>query len=102
MGAPPGAYYCLDNLAIVPAVRASKELALDWSAQDTSSVKGYSYQWSANPSDLPDEKIDSETPAHTFTNLPAGTQYFHIRAVDAAGNWGPASHYRFLVESPAP
>ena len=36
-------------------------------------------------------------PAFTFPNVPGGTQYFHVSAQDVAGNWGPSSHYRFLV-----
>jgi len=32
-----------------------------------------------------------------FSSLPDGTHYFHVKAVDNAGNWGETAHYEIIV-----
>lgn len=38
----------------------------------------------------------------TYSEVPDGVWYFHVRGVDASGNWGPASHYKVMIDSTAP
>jgi hypothetical protein len=33
-----------------------------------------------------------------FADRPSGLSWFHVRAVDGAGNWGPTSHWAVQVQ----
>ncbi len=67
---------------------------LNWSASDTnltgcsSGIAGYSYLFDQDSGSFPDGTIETNDTNATFTNVPSGTWYFHIRAVDNAGNAG--------------
>lgn len=99
----PGASYHIDDLRLVPLISGARPLELAWTATDVSGIKGYSYLWSTKPADEPDAKIDSVSGSAEFKQLPPGTDvYFHVRACDNAGNWGPTSHYRFFVDRTPP
>jgi len=69
---------------------------MTWSgAYDASStVRGYSYEWSISPDSVPDEVLDTIS---TFASptMPGDGQswYFHVRTVDWAGLWSPESTY---------
>lgn len=91
-----------DNIRFVPAVRSADGLELAWEARDDGAIAGYSFVWDGQASTVPDEKADGADSRGTFRDLAEGTQYFHIRAVDKAGNWGPASHFRFSVDNTPP
>ena len=97
-----GGYYNLDNFRLVPVVSGLKELVLHWNAHDASGIEGYSYLWSASAEDSPGEAVSTTENGGTFRDLPAPDAYLHIKACDAAGNWGPVSHFRFRVDSSAP
>jgi len=99
---PPGAAVNLDNLKLIPTVSSTPELKLEWSARDTSGIAGYSYKWSAARKGDPGKKVLSPEPSAVFSDLPDGEQYFHIRAQDTAGNWGPPKSYRYLIDNRAP
>ena len=69
-----------------------------------SGVAGYSILWDQNLGTIPDTikdmglEITTDSPV-----LKEGYSYFHIRAVDKAGNWGEAAHLGpFLVDTQAP
>ena len=72
-----------------------------------SGVYAYSFLWDRAATTVPDEisELDSSEPyiIHTSDPLPASTgYYFHVRAKDHAGNWGPASHVGpFNISIPA-
>ncbi len=44
-------------------------------------------------------RLDTKT---GYTGLPDGESYFHVRARDVAGNWGPAAHYRVRIDLSPP
>ena len=98
----PGSFFHLDNIRLTPAVSGRAGVTLSWEAADLSGIAGYSYHWSAKPEETPDEKPEGSGTTRTFKALPEGTRHFHIRARDKAGNWGPAAHYRFLIDNTAP
>jgi len=52
----------------------------------------------------PDPSIHTPTKEGTITyhNVNDGVWYFHVRAVDDAGNWGPVSHYRVKIDATPP
>jgi hypothetical protein len=71
----------------------------------TSLVDGYSFAFSANPSWTCDTTKDVEegTTSATSPSLGDGGWYFHICAVDNAGNWGPVtSGGPYVVEAVSP
>ena len=65
-----------------------------WSgAVDASGIDGYSFVVSPIPAFVPDAVKDAEETTTSMTlSLDDGTHWFHIRAVDAHGNWGDAVH----------
>ena len=69
-----------------------------------SGVGGYSILWDQNPETVPDTIKDIGLGITTKSPiLQDGYSYFHIRAVDKAGNWGEAVHFGpFLVDTQAP
>jgi len=97
-----GTYYHLDNFRLVPLVSGLKELSLHWNARDAAGIKGYSYLWSAKSDDSPDDTVRSTEGSGSFRDLPAPDAYFHAKACNAAGRWGPVSHFRFRVDASTP
>jgi len=72
---------------------------ISWSgASDAGSgVVGYSHAWDTNPTTTPDATQDTAHTAdpHTTTSPVLGngnSHYFHIRTLDAAGNWTSTQH----------
>jgi hypothetical protein len=62
---------------------------------------GYSYCVDRSPSTEP--PTTSKGPASSFRYTDAmtrGRYYFHVRAVDGAGNWGPTAHYALMHLQP--
>ncbi len=70
-----------------------------WTTSGTAT--GYSYTVDSSATTVPDTTADSTTAGYTGT-VAQGTWYLHVRAVNSAGTWGPAAHYRFTVDTAAP
>jgi len=96
---PPGAWYAIDNIRSVPVVSSRDGVRLQWHASDAGGVAGYSYRWSRNAVEEADTKQDSGEGTGVFKDLPEGEMFFHVRAHDRAGNWGPTTHYRVFVDN---
>ncbi len=69
----------------------------NWAAATDSGgagVLGYSCQWSTSPITVPPASINSFT-SNFSQNIGSSTsaRYFHVRAIDAAGNAGPVAHF---------
>jgi hypothetical protein len=84
-------------------------IAVAWSgAADTggSGVDGYSVLWDTSGTGVPDAGKDLEETASSTTSsaLPSGNWYFHIRAIDNAGNTaaGAAHLGPFKIDATAP
>jgi len=72
--------------------------ALGWSVDpDPSGITGYSFTIDHEAGTIPDTVIDSQDQGHAYHGLEEGTWYFHLRARDGAGNWGPASHFTLVI-----
>ena len=65
---------------------------------DPSGIACYSYILDHSSTTTPDTICDTTGNSKSYTNLAYGTWYFHVRAKDNAGNWGPADHYRVQLE----
>ena len=98
-----GAAFWVDNLTLAPCASAVGEgVALTWSATDPNGIGGYSYHWSPEAHAAAATSAAVEAPGARFRGLPEGRLYFHIRAVDGAGNWGETSDWPFLIDNTPP
>ncbi|MDI6712545.1 MAG: cell wall-binding repeat-containing protein [Anaerosomatales bacterium] len=73
-----------------------------WAASDAGGVAGYSYAFDQSPATVPDTQVDTTASSASFMGLASGEWYFHLRAVDAAGNWSGASHLKVRVDVTPP
>ncbi|MCL4079377.1 cell wall-binding repeat-containing protein [Coriobacteriia bacterium Es71-Z0120] len=76
--------------------------AFSWIASDASGVSGFSYVLDASPDTVPDTSIDSTQSSVAFSGKPTGEWWFHLRAVDAYGNWSGASHLKVRIDALPP
>ena len=68
-----------------------------------SGIAGYSYSFTQYPYTLPDGFIETENPVSVrYSDCTDGIWYFHVRAIDNAGNFGVTSHYTINVDTFAP
>jgi hypothetical protein len=75
-----------------------------WAASaDESGAVMYSKDFDQSPGTTP--KAVADTYLTTWTSPLAradGTWYFHVRAGDAAGNWGPTTHRKIMIDATPP
>ena len=91
-----------------PSYYSNKTTAsLSWMSTDAhSGVDGYNSIATLNQS--PTTVVPTYTRStddSTDVDVPTtadGAYYFHVRAVDAVGNWGPTAHYKLLVDMTPP
>jgi hypothetical protein len=77
---------------------ADNSVSFRWSVPaSTAPIVGYSFVLDSNENTIPPENVNL-IDNFIFFSLPDGVWYFHVRAVDAAGNWGPASHFRVQID----
>ncbi|MEU2462488.1 DNRLRE domain-containing protein [Streptomyces sp. NPDC012473] len=69
--------------------------------QTTGASAGFSYSIDGSATTVPDMVSEGTQASYSGTRS-EGTWYLHVRAVDSAGAWGPASHYRFTIDTAAP
>ncbi len=96
----PGASFSIDNFIIGAPGRAAP--AFSWKASDATGVVDYSYVLDDRPETVPDEVGEGPAAGKRFASLRGGLYFFHIRAKDGAGHWGPARHYAVMHLSPPP
>jgi hypothetical protein len=81
----------------------SNDPVLSWTVpSDLSGIAGYSYVLDQATSTVPDTTSEGVTTSKAYQDRPDGTYYFHVRAVDVAGNWGATTHRRVGILVPAP
>jgi len=98
----PTTTYYIDNFTVTPVVSCRDGLRVVWSGRDLFGIRGYSHCWSAKPDTDPGERITSLDGDETFTGLPEGERYLHLRACDGSGNWGAPRHVRYLIDNTPP
>ena len=71
---------------------------------EDSGIAGYSTQWSADPATIPDDTVDlADSDTQTASPpLEDGVHWFHLRAVDSAGNWSETVHLGPLMIDTTP
>lgn len=81
----------------------SSTLKFGWGTTDAGSgVAGYSYRLDTDPHGQAKAEVRTNTPAITLTGLNTGTFYFHVRALDHAGNWGPDTTFPVHIDVTPP
>jgi hypothetical protein len=83
-----------DNLMIARVGKSSPSFR--WKAADATGVADYSYVLDKDSGTIPDETGEGLGTTTTFRGTEAGLWYFHVRAKDGAGQWGPPAHYAIL------
>lgn len=74
-----------------------------WSTpSDLSGIAGYSCELNQSPDATPHETVTTTGNTKSYQDLTSGVWYFHIRAKDNAGNWGPPSHYTVRIDVDSP
>lgn len=69
-----------------------------WRGYDRlSRVRGYSFVLDRRPRTVPPRSRFTTKTSVYYRNRRSGTWYFHVRARDNAGNWGPTRHYRVRI-----
>ena len=102
-GTEPGSTYAVSNMRLAQiATTVNGPFALNWASSDPSGIAGYSYVWDDQDDTMPDTTPETAFSSASFEKLEPGLKYFHIRAVDKNGNWGPAAHYLYFVDDSAP
>jgi uncharacterized protein YjbI with pentapeptide repeats len=79
----------------------NQSAVIDWTASTDaggSGISGYSYVIDSSSTTMPDVIVETNTLQAT-TTLSNGTYYFHIDAVDNAGNVSTVTHYGPIVVS---
>jgi len=89
----------LDDMALVPAVFARPKLRLTWQARDVSGIEGYSFLLDRRPDTVPEHSIMTTEGQAEIASVTPGLYYFHCRALDRAGNWGPSLHRALSVST---
>ena len=81
---------------------ADDSAALAWSATSESGIKGYSHTLDQTPSTVPDTTAEGTATSLSYSGLPDGLSYLHVRAQNNANIWGPAAHFTLRVDTTAP
>jgi hypothetical protein len=81
----------------------SSTLQFGWQTSDSGSgVDGYSYRLDADPHGLAATEVRTNSQNVSLTGISSGTFYFHLRAVDHAGNWGSNATFPVHVDVTPP
>ena len=73
---------------------SDRTIDVSWSASDFLGIAGYSYQWSTSPTTNPNTTSEGTGTSNTSGSRSTSQSiYFHIKALDGAGNWSSTNHY---------
>ena len=96
-----GATCCIDNFAIFGP--GTHQPTFEWSALDPTGIKAFSYSMDAKPTSTPPLATQTAERKKALPPLARrGLYYLHVRAQDSAGNWGPSTHYPYLLATNPP
>ena len=84
----------------------ANDVSLAWSATDVDTgnteIAGYSYSFDESAETIPDNVSEGLGTTEGYNDLEDGLRYFHLKALDGAGNWSSVSHYTIRIDSTAP
>ncbi len=74
-------------------------VGVSWGAYvDLSGIVGYAHAWDDSPATALPSVVTTTAMMTTRTGAAEGVHYFHVRPVDAAGNWGDTAHLAYRVD----
>jgi hypothetical protein len=78
--------------------------SFSWTAatDSLSGLDGYSYVLDSNASTTPNTSVQTSGTSFTASSQSDGVHYFHVRAVDNAGNGGSTDHYTVRIDDTNP
>jgi hypothetical protein len=91
-----GVGFQIANVAAL-SPRATTQCRVQWHANDETGVQGYSWVLDQQPFTEPPAQVTEHEQRLTGKTLAPGNNWFHIRAQDGAGNWGPTTHFLMIV-----
>jgi hypothetical protein len=98
---PPGASFNIDNFMVARQGTTSPTFA--WKSTDPTGIVAYAYACDQEPATVPAPQQGEPVTQKTFTEVQQpGLWFFHVRAEDGAGHWGPTRHYGFIHRTPPP
>jgi gliding motility-associated-like protein len=76
---------------------------ISWSATDGySGIEGYSWIIDQSETTVPKENKMTDANNVSIKDLSDGIWYFHVRALDKAGNWSETAHYKIKIDATSP
>jgi hypothetical protein len=79
------------------------DASLTWTSSDSGSgIAGYSYTLDSRADGQAPTDLRTPDPKVTLTGLQTGHWYFHVRAQDNAGNWGPTATFPLHIDVTPP
>jgi peptidoglycan/xylan/chitin deacetylase (PgdA/CDA1 family) len=76
--------------------------AFAWGAIDDSNIAGYKWIMDQNPAGEASAGYPLPDTSRSYESIPEGVRYFHVRAVDRAGNWGATRTMAVRIDTTAP
>jgi hypothetical protein len=95
-----GASFLIDNFRILGY--GGPDADFEWSTKDDNGVAGYSWLLDREPNTPAPKEVKGQETRASFKGLAEGRWYFHVRAQDKPGNWGPTNHYMIFVDTKPP
>jgi lipoprotein-anchoring transpeptidase ErfK/SrfK len=81
----------------------SSMLHFSWQSSDAGSgIAGYSYRLDSDPRGQARAELRTNGSDVTLNGLTTGTWYFHVRALDRAGNWGSNATFPVRIDVTPP
>ena len=81
----------------------SSTLGFEWTSSDAGSgITGYSYRLDTDPHSVAAPELRTLQSAVRLVGLNTGTYYFHVRALDRAGNWSASASFPVHIDVTPP
>jgi lipoprotein-anchoring transpeptidase ErfK/SrfK len=81
----------------------SSSLEFGWQSADYGSgIAGYSYRLDKDPHGSARAEIRTNSTSVKLSGLDTGTYYFHVRAIDSAGNWNTDATFSVKIDVTPP
>jgi hypothetical protein len=65
---------------------------------DPSGIECYSYTLDNSSATTPGESCDTTENTTAYADVAYGIGYFHVRAKNTIGTWGPSGHFKIMIE----
>lgn len=84
-------------------VYGTSVITMKWTApSDPSGIAGYSYRLDTDPHSAALASVRTQAQQVSLYKIDTGVYYFHVRALDGAGNWGSSATYTVHIDVTPP